>query len=98
MVLSSTYNVKNLIKALEKAIELDLYVAKLLIIVWIVLPYLALKHVMALKPSDNSWLGYIFLYLLYLILLPVALVVMLLVLVAIYQAIYPIFNILFLTW
>ena len=40
--------------------ELDLYVAKLLIIVWIVLPYLALKHVMALKPSDNSWLGYIF--------------------------------------
>ena len=30
--------------------ELDLYVAKLLIIVWIVLPYLALKHVM---PSDN---------------------------------------------
>lgn len=77
--------------------ELDLYVAKLLIIVWIVLPFLALKHVMALKPSD-SWLGYIFLYLLYLILLPFALVVMLLVLVAIYQTIYPIFNILLLTW
>lgn len=78
--------------------ELNLYVAKLLIIVWIVLPFLALKHVMALKPSDNSWLGYIFLYLLYLILLPVALVVMLLVLVSIYQTIYPIFNILLLTW
>ena len=78
--------------------ELDLYVAKLLIIVWIVLPYLALKYIKLFRIDYTSKLEYLFLYLLCLLLVPAFLVFTLLVIQLTYQAIYPIFNILFLTW
>ena len=74
--------------------ELNLYVAKLLIIVWIILPYLALKYIKLFRIDYTSKLEYLFLYLLCL-LVPAFLVF---TLQLTYQAIYPIFNILFLTW
>lgn len=77
--------------------ELDLYIAKLLIIVWLGMPYLALKYLKFIVDYTNK-LEYLFLYLLYLLLVPAFLVFTLLGIQLVHDAIYQSFNILFLIW
>ncbi len=78
--------------------ELNLYVAKLLIIVWFSIPYLTIKYIEYFRSIvDDIW-EYFLWYILLLLVIPPLVVLVIVLLGLTYQAIYPIFNILFLTW
>lgn len=76
--------------------ELNLYVAKLLIIVWLGIPYLTIKYIEYFR-ADNI-LKYFLLYILQLIVIPPLVIPPLVLLQLIYQAICQIFNTLLLIW
>lgn len=76
--------------------ELNLYVAKLLIIVWLGIPYLTIKYIEYFH-VDNI-LKYFLSYILQLIVLPLLVLPPLVLLQLICQAICQIFNTLLLIW